>query len=197
MLVKVARCMTWTVNRVWLPIKARYGLQTTGGSFGLGSTVWIGATDEAVEGSFVWLPAGNPVNFEAWDLGQPDNLDSLVGQDCATYVPGRKLWHDFQCSFALEMFICEGWGHMASSFAEDFMLKNGMSSNLEWLFWAIKNDIETVSSADWFMFRIFNALCRLSYSDIKYVMKKIVLCKSLLYKFIMLFIPRGCFTYIV
>ena len=110
MLVKWDPFMKGTANWVWLIITARYGLQKTGGPFGLGSVMWIGATNEAVEGSFVWWPAGNPVNFEAWDSEQPDNRDGSVGQDCVTYVYGPKRWHDCRCSFVLDMFICEGWG---------------------------------------------------------------------------------------
>ena len=93
----------------------RYGLVITGGHHSQGSGVWLGANDVATEGSFLWLPAGNPVVFQDWDSGQPNNLG---GQDCAAYYHRPKQWHDVKCSLPHEMFVCEGWRYaMCSSMA--------------------------------------------------------------------------------
>ena len=85
----------------------RYGLKHTGGYGNRGTSVWIGANDEAVEGNFRWLPAGHLVVFEDWDDDQPNNSGS--GQDCVAYYHGLKKWHDIWCSVSSNVFICEGW----------------------------------------------------------------------------------------
>jgi len=37
-----------------------------------GDTVWVGLTDEAVEGTFAWL-SGEPVTYTNWNEGEPNN----------------------------------------------------------------------------------------------------------------------------
>ena len=95
---------------MYVIITDRYGLETLGGGlFGLGSVIWLGATDEAVEGNFLWLPSGNPLVFADWGLGQPNNLrHGMAGEDCAAYVHGVQKWHDIRCSAPAKVFICEG-----------------------------------------------------------------------------------------
>ena len=88
-------------------IAEHYGLETAG----YGGTVWIGATDEEVEGSFMWMPSQTPVIFDDWDLGEPNNGVSS-GQDCAMYIHALKKWHDAPCLSSTKMFICEGWWHV-------------------------------------------------------------------------------------
>ena len=90
---------------MWLFIVARYGLSTTGGYNGAGSIVWLGATDVVTENTFLWVPAGTPLQFEDWDNGQPNNF---ANQDCAAYIYGTK-WHDVSCDVPADMAVCEGW----------------------------------------------------------------------------------------
>ena len=53
---------------------------------------YIGYSDEAVEGAWVWTD-GTPSGFEAWDPGQPNNLDES-GQDHAVLWFDSGTWND-------------------------------------------------------------------------------------------------------
>ena len=68
---------------------------------------WIGATDEAVEGSWVWRTTGRPVvsTYQEpgkavmstyWAAGQPG--DSVQSQNCVVF--GLDKWQDLECSGA-------------------------------------------------------------------------------------------------
>ena len=50
---------------------------------------WIGFTDEAVEGSFVWV-TGEPVLYTNWNPGEPNNAGN---EDYTQFVSGGK-WND-------------------------------------------------------------------------------------------------------
>ena len=62
---------------------------------------WIGASDVAVEGSFVWV-TGEALSFTAWASGQPDNGGE---EDCATIARGGS-WDDHECT-RKHSFVCE------------------------------------------------------------------------------------------
>ena len=81
------------------------------GHYGLGTGIWLGGNDEAVEGHFVWLPSGQPVVFSDWGDDQPDDYDNDAdGQDCMVYFYGAKAWHDVRCDRDyIDGLICEGW----------------------------------------------------------------------------------------
>ena len=51
----------------------RYDLNTNGGKCNRGTPLWIGANDAAIIGSIEWVPAGNLVDFDDWDHGQPND----------------------------------------------------------------------------------------------------------------------------
>ena len=58
--------------------------------------MWVGATDKANEGSFVWTD-GSPFSFTSWEGENPDNAGD--DQHCVTtnYLePG--LWDDLWCT---------------------------------------------------------------------------------------------------
>jgi hypothetical protein len=71
--------------------------------------VWIGASDAAVEGQFVWLD-GSPVAFSAWRDQEPNdagNGGADGGADCAARVIGDNPgWVDRSCADEYA-FICE------------------------------------------------------------------------------------------
>jgi hypothetical protein len=67
------------------------------------SVLWIGLSDRAVEGMFVWV-TGAPVTYTNWQSGEPNNY-GLYGEDCTEmYTSG--LWNDEGCGDALR-FVCE------------------------------------------------------------------------------------------
>jgi C-type mannose receptor len=55
---------------------------------------WIGASDQAEEGTFVW-PGGNSLDYEAWFEGQPNNLQGL--EDCVELRAIDGQWADTPC----------------------------------------------------------------------------------------------------
>ncbi|MCP3919374.1 MAG: hypothetical protein GY711_27875 [bacterium] len=59
-------------------------------NFTQGGPPWIGYTDQAVEGTFVWSSGETP-GFEHWRVGQPDDLD---GADWAVVGLGVGRWRD-------------------------------------------------------------------------------------------------------
>ena len=63
---------------------------------------FIGASDQASEGNFVWLNSRNAVAYPAWALLQPDNF---FGQDCVALLDNGKL--DDQGCEEEEAFLCE------------------------------------------------------------------------------------------
>ena len=79
-------CSAIHAFHIYITIAERYLLNTTGGDYNRGTGVWLGANDEAVEDSFVWLPSGKPVVFGDWDSGQPNDKEG--GQDCVAYYNG-------------------------------------------------------------------------------------------------------------
>ena len=64
---------------------------------------YIGLSDLALEGSFVWLD-GIPAVFTSWNLGEPNNVGGL--ENCAV-LPNTGLWNDEPCDDPPKHFICE------------------------------------------------------------------------------------------
>jgi hypothetical protein len=65
--------------------------------------VWIGLTDEATEGSFVWA-TGARLGWSNWLPAQPD--DSGTGEDCVTLTLGDGRWNDADCGKPLP-YLCQ------------------------------------------------------------------------------------------
>lgn len=58
--------------------------------------LWIGLSDQAIEGSFVW-DSGEPVSYTNWFPGEPNNVaTSPEGEDFVTLTPqdGTGRWFD-------------------------------------------------------------------------------------------------------
>jgi cysteine-rich repeat protein len=66
-----------------------------------GARVWIGLTDQASEGSFVWTD-GTPATYTRWASGEPSNSGSA--EDCAE-LTDEAYWNDSSCSSSLG-FVC-------------------------------------------------------------------------------------------
>ena len=71
------------------------------------SYVWIGGTDAASEGTWVWSSTGTPLSYTNWYSAQPDNY--LGNEDCLEFnwkasSPGK--WNDGPCSVKRK-YVCE------------------------------------------------------------------------------------------
>ena len=57
---------------------------------------WIGLSDDAIEGAFVWS-SGDPLGFTSWNAGQPDNSGN---EDFAAMLSNGR-WNDYNGSTVL------------------------------------------------------------------------------------------------
>ena len=70
--------------------------------------VWLGATDEPIEDTYVWI-TGEAFDFTNWRQGEPNDggPNSEVGEDCMIQeVDNGGLWDDRRC-FELFPYFCE------------------------------------------------------------------------------------------
>ena len=72
---------------------------------------WIGLSDTASEGNFVWADDGAPISFERWGTGEPT---SPMGagrpqEDCVEFLPSTARWNDIDCDGGgfVVAFTCE------------------------------------------------------------------------------------------
>ena len=57
--------------------------------------MWLGGTDQASEGNFIWVSSGAPFAYTNWYPGDPDGS---TGQDCALLgYHGTNQWIDDIC----------------------------------------------------------------------------------------------------
>ena len=66
-------------------------------------TCWIGATDVAEEGNFIWTSDNSTVSFVNWYPGEPNN--DFNNEDCVT-ICRNKHWNDGNCIQNLP-YICQ------------------------------------------------------------------------------------------
>ena len=73
-----------------------------------GNEVWIGGTDAASEGTWVWSPSNTPLSYTNWYPGEPNNLVYDNGnEDCLNFnwhAPGK--WNDGGCTAKLK-YVCQ------------------------------------------------------------------------------------------
>ena len=67
--------------------------------------VWIGGTDAASEGTWVWSPSNTPLSYSNWATGEPNNFAG--GQDCLTgnYNDAGE-WDDQTCHGKVK-YVCQ------------------------------------------------------------------------------------------
>lgn len=65
-------------------------------------SVWIGASDTVVDGSFVWSD-GSAIVFSNWGPAQPD---AYAGPDCVEKREGDERWYDQPCDVP-KRYVCE------------------------------------------------------------------------------------------
>lgn len=67
---------------------------------GATTDVFIGLTDQNVEGIFVWVD-GTPVTFTHFNTGEPNNANGGFQEDCTMYDASLGGWDDRPCSNAV------------------------------------------------------------------------------------------------
>ncbi|XP_065089680.1 C-type lectin 37Db-like [Ochlerotatus camptorhynchus] len=71
--------------------------------------LWIGASDLAQEGKFIWHATGVDVGYAKWIAGKPDNKDGHEHCVHLWYEPSRLFkwhWNDVVCG-STRRFVCE------------------------------------------------------------------------------------------
>ncbi len=68
----------------------------------VGNSIWIGFTDQDVEGTFVWTD-GSPVTFTNWSPGEPNNL----GDEDYTELYSNGIWNDIPANAWLKRAVIE------------------------------------------------------------------------------------------
>ena len=68
---------------------------------------WLGLTDTAIEGQFVWQTAGNNAGYTNWNNGEPNNSggnEDCVGMDVASTY---RRWNDDSCAATTYHALCQ------------------------------------------------------------------------------------------
>ena len=69
--------------------------------------LWIGATDEVVEGTWAWV-TGEPFVFTLWETGQPDNSNNSDYAAVAGDLGGTSgKWYDYRATTSRDGYILE------------------------------------------------------------------------------------------
>jgi hypothetical protein len=109
-----SRCVAEQFRLVRIDDQAEHTYVRTTATAAIGNAdLWIGASDTAVEGAWVWPDGlqfwaggsgGIPVNglFESWGSGEPNNDGA---EDCGELRASND-WNDVACN-ELQVFVCE------------------------------------------------------------------------------------------
>lgn len=62
---------------------------------GISEDAWIGLTDQAEEGRWVWTEGHEAYNYSNWFKGEPNDYDG--NQDCVIMGAFSKRWDDQDC----------------------------------------------------------------------------------------------------
>jgi hypothetical protein len=65
---------------------------------------WIGLSDRAMEGTFVWSIDGAVAVYTAWSNGEPNN--SGGNENCVVETTANGTWNDTNCD-NVESYVCE------------------------------------------------------------------------------------------
>ena len=69
--------------------------------------VWIGATDEVVEGQWMWYKIEQPVTYADWGPSEPNSNPLGEIEDCLVMWAGYQWeWADLNCD-ERAYFVCE------------------------------------------------------------------------------------------
>ncbi|XP_061196041.1 lectin-like [Saccostrea echinata] len=69
-------------------------------------TIWIGGTDNVIEGDWAWIGSGDQFNFSDWGQSQPDNISS--DDDCLCMHKDLDFkWADDDCNLNNFGYICK------------------------------------------------------------------------------------------
>jgi hypothetical protein len=68
---------------------------------------WIGLTDQAREGDFVWDSTKMKVTYTNWRDGEPNSL--VEEEDCVhlDYLTLERTWNDYNCSATDAFALCQ------------------------------------------------------------------------------------------
>ena len=58
--------------------------------------MWLGATDNAREGHFIWETSRTPMTYNNWRPGAPDNLRRI--ENCIQMLKSTGTWNDLPCN---------------------------------------------------------------------------------------------------
>jgi len=73
------------------------------GQIGTDTQIWIGASDEDVEDTWVWV-TGEPWGHTNWDMGEPNGS---TDENCLQYTDGVPAWNDEGCLSRRPLFLVE------------------------------------------------------------------------------------------
>jgi len=88
-------------------VRANYDVLGLTGSTG---RVWIGGSDDAVEGKWVWDASQRTFDggYTNWDTSRHQPNDNLGNQNCASYFFKKSdMWDDDTCTSNHKAYICE------------------------------------------------------------------------------------------
>eukprot|EP00964_Phaeocystis_antarctica_P092874 scaffold59814_cov56-Phaeocystis_antarctica.AAC.2 len=73
-----------------------------------GNKVWIGGTDAASEGTWVWSPSNTPLSYFNWNLASDEPNNKAGVEDCLSFSFHDKTgtWNDFPCT-AAQKYVCQ------------------------------------------------------------------------------------------
>jgi hypothetical protein len=73
-------------------------------TIGMWNGLWLGTTDIAQEGTFIWQSSGKAVNYTNWYSPNPDGG---TGQNCLLLNFYHWGWDDEFCNATVETTMCE------------------------------------------------------------------------------------------